>query len=102
MESQRTTNSQNNLEQNKAECTTLPDFRLCYKATVIKTTESLEIHPCLYGQSMTKGAGIYNKEMTASSKSGARENWTDHAKRKEKEEIRPLSYTIYKNKLKMD
>ena len=51
---------------------------------------------------MTKGAGIYNKEMTASSKSGARENWTDHAKRKEKEEIRPLSYTIYKNKLKMD
>ena len=36
-ETQKTCNSQNNPEKNKAEEITLPNFRLCYKTTVTKT-----------------------------------------------------------------
>ena len=75
----------------------LPDFRLYYKATVIKTVwywhkdrnidqqnkiESPKINPCTYGHLIfDKEARIYNGEMTSSLTNWCWENWSTTCKR---------------------
>ena len=111
----KTLNSQSNHEKNGTRGTRLSDFRQYYKAAVFRTLqywhenrhidqwsriESPEINPYTFGQLIfdKRGKNIQWRK-TVSSISDARKTGQPHVR---KNDIRALSNTIYRHKLKID